>query len=258
MYRAFRLAGGVWAQPYQEKTSLVEGWMKIGREMQVAQSNEARASLQSCLGDKIISGTKLSQQWFPQIKADVFISHSHKDEEEAIKLAGMLKSFFGLYSFVDSCVWGHAEDLLRLLDDEYCKSEGGLTYDYIKRNGSTSHVHMMLSTALSTMLDVVECVLFLNTPDSINSVESIYKTESPWIFFELSMLRVLRRREPARSIRESFGSKRAMLRVAYDLTLDDLTPINGNQFRKWMAAQLDGDFSSEHSLDLLYYVTSSA
>lgn len=43
--------------------------------------------------------------WFPQIKADVFISHSHSDEKLAIIFAGWLYNAFGLTAFIDSCVW---------------------------------------------------------------------------------------------------------------------------------------------------------
>lgn len=38
----------------------------------------------------IIDGTKLQNDWFPQIDCDIFISHSHKDENLAITLAGWL------------------------------------------------------------------------------------------------------------------------------------------------------------------------
>ena len=55
-------------------------------------------------------------------------------------------------------------------------------YDYNKRNYSTSHVHMMLSTALTMMMDEAECVIFLNTPNALSTKDIVHKTESPWIF----------------------------------------------------------------------------
>ena len=39
-------------------------------------------------GDGSLDGTKMQKNWFPQIKADIFLSHSHKDEKLAIALAG--------------------------------------------------------------------------------------------------------------------------------------------------------------------------
>ena len=62
----------------------------------------------------------MQANWFPQIKADIFISHSHKDEDLALALAGWLKVSFGLTAFIDSCVWGYANDLLKMIDYKYC------------------------------------------------------------------------------------------------------------------------------------------
>jgi hypothetical protein len=118
MYRAFNLIVGDWATGFE--AAVTEALLKKGRETQKTHRGMARASLESLLNDKIISGNQLSNHWFPQIKADVFISHSHQDEEEAIKLAGILKVVFRLEPFIDSCVWGHAEELLRMIDDKYC------------------------------------------------------------------------------------------------------------------------------------------
>ena len=56
-----------------------------------------------------LDGSKIQEAWFPQIKADVFISHSHKDEEIAIQLAGWLFVEFGIRTFIDSCLWGYCK-----------------------------------------------------------------------------------------------------------------------------------------------------
>ena len=74
--------------------------------------------INSFVGDNgSLDGSKMQANWFPQIKADIFISHSHKDENLALALAGWLKVTFGLSVFIDSCVWGYANDLLRIIDD---------------------------------------------------------------------------------------------------------------------------------------------
>lgn len=54
------------------------------------------------LGNGKIDGTKMQSNWFPTIKADIFLSHSHKDLDLAITLAGWLKDIFGLNTFIDS------------------------------------------------------------------------------------------------------------------------------------------------------------
>lgn len=45
-----------------------------------------------------IKAVEIQNDWFPNIKADIFISHSHKDEELAIKLGDWLFNNFGLKS----------------------------------------------------------------------------------------------------------------------------------------------------------------
>ena len=58
--------------------------------------------------DKYLSSTgelqavEIENDWFPTVNADVFLSHSHKDEKQIIALAGELRSEYGLRSFIDS------------------------------------------------------------------------------------------------------------------------------------------------------------
>ncbi|MCC5439660.1 hypothetical protein [Clostridium botulinum] len=47
-----------------------------------------------------------------------------------------------------------------MIDNNYCFNKDTETYDYIKRNYSTSHVYIMLSTALSMMIDRAESIFF--------------------------------------------------------------------------------------------------
>ncbi len=162
-------------------------WYNIGLELY----QDAKASMKSSLDAFLsptgkIDGTQLKNSWFPKFNADVFISHSHQDETAAITLAGWLHEYFGLKCFIDSCIWGYADLLLREIDNKYCLHADGQTYDYNLRNKSTSHVHMMLSTAITMMIDNSECLFFMNTPNSITlHLETIInnnRTNSPWIY----------------------------------------------------------------------------
>lgn len=151
------------------------------------------------LNDGSLDATKMLDSWFPSIYRHVFISHSHKDEEIAIRLATWLQNKFSITSFIDSSAWGFCDDLLKDLDNKYCYLESTQTYSYEKRNVSTTHVHTLLSIALAMMLDSCECIIFLNTPNSIKAKDSIASadketTSSPWIFSELSVSRLIRRR----------------------------------------------------------------
>ena len=55
---------------------------------------------------------------------------------------------------------------------------------------------MMLSTALTQMIDKTECLLFLNTPFSISTSEVVNETESPCIYSELAVTKMLRDNAP--------------------------------------------------------------
>lgn len=215
-----------------------------------------KKSLEAFLAQGVLDGTKLKEHWFPSIEADIFISHSHADEDSAIKFAGWLERNFGLTTFIDSCVWGHANNLQRSIDDQYCFTPDREHYEYSKRNLSTSHVHMMLVAALSEMLDSTECVFFINTSNSISSAdEAISKTKSPWLFYELSAIRTLRRRKPARQVTLLENMSRhlkkaaASLELEYCVPLSDLTAVTPSQLNSWRASN---SLMGSDALDLLY------
>lgn len=217
------------------------GFYNMGKEIFDSDRNKIKKELDNfVLEDGSVDGTEMQKAWFPQINADIFISHSHRDEEFAIRLAGWLKYRFGLRSFIDSTVWGYAGDLLRSIDDAYCLNADKETYDYEKRNYSTSHIHMMLSTALSMMIDRTECIFFLNTPNSITASDIIKKTESPWIYSELAMTRLVRNKELSeyREQKTQTFEKKAMgeinqLVVKYNVNTDNLIGLNKYDLKNW-------------------------
>lgn len=206
--------------------------------------------------DGSLQGSQIQSNWFPNVKSHIFLSHSHQDEELAITLAGWLHDNFGLVSFIDSCVWGYSNDLLRLIDDRYCLNPSGETYSYEKRNFSTSHVHMMLNTALMTKMDDSECVIFINSPNSISTSRVISQTESPWIYSELSMTQVLRKKTPQRRIlrEKRYFSKGEVvnesLKIKYDVNLNHLNSIDADSLNNWIEEVTTKD--PEKALDAFY------
>ena len=72
-------------------------------------------------------------EWFPEVNADVFISHSSKDVDLAKMFAQWLKKNFSLSAFIDSDIWGHSDDLLKEIDNVHCLNPGGETYNYKKK-----------------------------------------------------------------------------------------------------------------------------
>lgn len=142
-------------------------------------------------------GNKIQANWFPEINADVFISHSHDDKELAKALGGFILKNAKLKPFIDSEVWGYSNELLKNIDNKYCKIKNKNFYDYELRNHSTSHVHMMLSVALMQMISKSKYFIFLDTPNSNESNNTlikdndINKTNSPWIYYELIISKIL-------------------------------------------------------------------
>ncbi|HEX5783832.1 MAG TPA: hypothetical protein VFY35_03795 [Burkholderiaceae bacterium] len=201
--------------------------------------------------------SEIIAKWFPLIEADVFLSHSHKDEVKVIGLAGWLKETFGLTSFIDSCIWGYSADLLKIIDDEYCYDKSSATYDYQKRNRSTSHVYMMLSTALAKMINECECVFFVNTPNSISPKSYIENeiTDSPWIYSEIAMTSLIQRRVPADHRGPMIKALAALERLAegvnvkYDINLKHLAPLDADDLKGW--ARVNASKGSD-ALDALY------
>lgn len=144
-----------------------EGYYEIGKKIYENKKTKVKYNLEKFTSsNSTLNGTQLQENWFPQINADIFISHSHLDEKKAIALAGWLNFNFNLDVFIDSCIWGYSNDLLKTIDDKYCKNTNG-TYDYEKSVYAASHIHMMLSTAILKMIDNAESVIFLNTPNLI-------------------------------------------------------------------------------------------
>lgn len=162
-----------------------------------------------------LSAEEIERHLFPSIQADIFISHAHKDEDNVIELAVALESL-GLKVFVDSCVWGHADKLLKEIDEKYCLQNNAAhgKYNYKLRNRSTSNVYMILNSALHSMIDKAELFIFLETENSVkieNYFKDPAKLSSPWIFSELSFAEKVRR-TPRRTItytNENFDSATA-------------------------------------------------
>lgn len=140
-----------------------------------------------CRSDGELLGKEIEADCFPEINADVFISHSHNDEDYAQRVASWLNSQFGLLPFIDSFVWKSADRLLKIIDDKYCLNDNGKTYSYEARNLSTSYIHMMLASAISKMIDKCPLFIFIKSSNSlvIPEIQECSSTFSPWIFYEL-------------------------------------------------------------------------
>ena len=110
----------------------------------------------------------------------------------------MLKEKANLNVFIDSQVWGYIDDLQKEIDNKYFKKNDKQNlYDYNKRNITTSHVHLMLNKALTTMIDNCDFFFFLDTENSLkyDSIENRENTHSAWINSEIEISNIVRIRE---------------------------------------------------------------
>ena len=210
--------------------------------------------------DGSLDGEAIVEDWFPSVQANVFLSHSHKDEKSVLRLAGFLLQNYGITSFIDSTVWGYMNDLLKMIDDRYCiqnvKPNGGHIYNYEKRNQSTSHIHLMLQGAIAKMINQCECLIFVNTPHSLNTkdIGDENATSSPWIYNELLMANTF----PARCLQDYkiLGEYRADSLEHYDLSIkyrvktNDLLDISLNDFQS--AAGKAAPMNARKVLDNIY------
>jgi hypothetical protein len=115
---------------------------------------------------------------------------------------------------------------------------------------------MILSTALNMMIDKTECIIFLNTPDSICAETAIHKprTYSPWIYSEIAMTQLIRKKtlEEHRGLVKKAAQllSEEQLRIKYDVDLSHLKDIDDNVLKEWeRRAKL---LPKENLLDVLY------
>ncbi len=208
-----------------------------------------------------IDGSKLQEDWFKNVPLDIFISHSHSDEKLAVSFAGWLYEEFGLSAFVDSKIWGYANDLMYKMNQRYNvigETSSGTTYSHEGCNNVASHVHMMLSTSLNKIIDQCESVFFLNTKNSLVVYNKTEKTKSPWIYLEICLANTIRRTPPERfgdyllheEIRTKYAYAGEML-IEYTVDFDAFIDLNFSHLLNWSLKKKI--FS--HPLDSLYEIS---
>lgn len=260
MYRGFQL--DLSQRAYSLKVSPNPKWekRKLMHWYSLIDSNRRKVeeAIDVCfLDDGSIDGSRMQENWFPQVKADIFISHSHGDKELAQELSKWLYMTFGLKAFIDSDIWGYAPVLEEELLCNYLYYSSQEEEEELKKFVS-AHVHLMLSIALNQMIDNTECLFFLNTPNSISINAPIDgTTPSPWIYSEIAMSRLIRKRIPKRYKRKIVSLNEAQKLfsaqpIRYTLPMDHLTKINSSNLKEWKEEFFSSCECYEDPLDCLY------
>lgn len=251
----------------------IENYQKIG-EMQLRQNTgRHKKQINELVRQKTINGSDIQGVCFPEVNAQVFISHSHKDKDLANALAGWLYNKFRLNAFIDSNVWEYSNDLLARINDIYSNKQFsekyGYFYDLKACNLASQHVNIMLLTALQNMIDKTECIIFLNTDNSIqvfdDKTKEMNRTYSPWIYSEIFNTRIIRKK-PLYYYREYHGSEiRATfesveyigaLQVGYNVSLNHLINLDCDKLIEWFRKYNDNESEyRKYPLDALYSLT---
>ena len=239
MFRCFKLAIHN-TDFFDQNHKHIKEYKKQGKRIKEELQNQVEDILSAVTNaEGVIDGEQLSAVWFPVMNKDIFISYSHNDEDLALTLAGIINQAFGLSVFVDATIWGSADCLLNAIDREYCMQEDG-TYNYTKRNFSTSHVHAMLTTSIMRAMDQAEAIFFLNTSNSTYKLKNGFSKEhtlSPWIYEEIVCAKLLRERswEEYRMLRmdEAYHFEKS-LNVAYPYDLKEYKTITFADFIEWV------------------------
>ncbi|MDD6381007.1 MAG: hypothetical protein PUG04_04880 [Lachnospiraceae bacterium] len=245
-----------------------------GQSRKTVLTREYKDILYKSIDDNgVIVGEQFIKEWFPVNRMyDVFISYSHDDADLALKLVGFLVQYFGLNVFIDETVWGSADTLIKQLNDTYNEPTNG-AYNCRDYDFYSSHVHVMLTTAIMKAIDQSEIVIFINTNNSTYTIGSKIddsRTKSPWIYEEIYITSIIK--ETAFEIYRNGGKAyfenqtiNSAKDISYKLPDNKLIPINELTLRKWCMKwkerKTDSGNSrygkifcdkSDHPLDILY------
>lgn len=238
MYRCYKLSIDL-CELEQISEDFIIKCKSIGTELKKQLKDSFEEQLNDATDEKgIISGEKLIDTWFPVENHDVFLSYSHNDEDIALIIAGFLKSAFGLTVFIDELFWGSADQLLKEIDNKYCKTDKG-NYDYTKRNFTSAHVHAMLSTAIVKAINQSETIIFINTENSSYNIKAeaeAKRTLSPWIFEEIFFTSIIQQREWYEHRKENLNEMayfQKSMQISYLLPDKHLIPIDCQDLYSW-------------------------
>lgn len=224
------------------------------------QKEEIQSSIFQAVNGEI-SAKNLTDKLFPEKKPHVFISHSSKDVSEAIQLANTLHEKYDVISFIDSQLWEHIDYAIKKMHDMYCKIPNSSSYYYHKSNNLLSHMHAILSMALMRVMDNADCVMFIESENSIykymegekinprNIIEDKLETLSPWISSEVNFANNLRKKghidrgHPAleenagmesRDMMKGYHLGDSMPKITHELDFTNFIEVTNDNFRASM------------------------
>ncbi len=168
----------------------------------------------------VLNHNKIKEAFFspfkPQLKsAQVFLSHSHADKNEALKVKGYLEEDLDAECvFIDSLFWDYKDDVLNELAeyDDTSKIEDAFT--------------LIIRESLQDMIEKCPYFVFLQSKNSVSLNQDLLGiTYSAWIYEELKIANTF---IADTALQESHIKA---MRVSYDVT---------NLLRRFKPTSLDG------------------
>lgn len=197
-----------------------------------------------------IDGQLIESTWFPKIDADIFISHSHKDYQYARNISHFLHKEYNIKCFIDSDIWGFADDLIQiLLDNTKLVTEKTRSIYY-------SNVYLMLMNSLREMIDKTDLFLFLDSHNSIKKGNSDWQTLSPWIYSEIQTVKSLKRRTPSyydTSVEKRFINLNENFSFTHTISdFQEFKSIDTTDFAKLLEIAKDNNIKGNAILSLIF------
>ncbi|WQR95918.1 toll/interleukin-1 receptor domain-containing protein [Helicobacter pylori] len=152
----------------------------------------------------VLNHNKIKEAFFspfkPQLKnAQVFLSHSHADKNEALKVKGYLEEYLDAECvFIDSLFWDYKDDVLNKLAEyaEYDDNDISVIEDAFT---------LILRESLEDMIKKCPYFVFLQSKNSVSLNQGLSQiTYSAWIYEELRIAHSISSKSRLTIMMESF------------------------------------------------------
>ena len=250
MYRKFKVDEDCLNTLEDVNPEIVEGLKK--KNEKVIKENSER--LEKVLSEEMVDVEALKAIIFPIDSYDIFISHSHRDLDKILSLKHIIEKYSGLKCFVDSTVWDSYTNTQKKLEKEHAYNSVKKVYRYHDFNVISSNLHLILNSALQSMINNTEMFLFIESENSISiqrDIETKELTRSPWIMSELLFAEMVKVTVPKRRKIEKFSSGGTLREsVGFDHKVDtsSFIELNNDDFTIWIG-NMD---KKKHALNQLY------
>ena len=185
---------------FEDKEYTYSQYIDMGMEHLEQMANAFEKDMYACINVHATEQLIVEEDWFPELRIDVFLSHMWMDDGLQFAFVGWLHSTFGLRCMIDSYIWdseGKLTDEYNMLySDRRKKANGSEVFDYGCSNRVFNHIISMLYIAAVKMMDKAEAVILLDTDENMYIYENrtLSRRYLPWIYTETVIAGSIRRK----------------------------------------------------------------